>query len=61
MAALKVQPDRIRTLVSMAIVSSHRLIIGKSCDHPSASFLDLIFIILAGNEYVHYIRNDFKI
>ena len=28
--------DRIRTLVSMATDSSHRVIMGKSCDHSNA-------------------------
>ena len=39
-AALGFVPDRIRTLVPMATDSSHRVIIGKCCEHSSApSFL----------------------
>ena len=43
--------DHIRTLVSMAADSSHRVIMGKSCDHSSSFIFDwLFFIILAGNK-----------
>ena len=48
-AALGFGPDRIRTLVSMATDSSHRVIIGYSCEHSSSSIFHWIFFILAGN------------
>ena len=40
--------DRIGTLVSMATDSSHRVIMGKCCQHSSAFIFDRIFFILAG-------------
>ena len=48
-AALGFGPDRIRTLVSMATDSSHRVIMGNFCEHSSPSFFHWIFFILAGN------------
>ena len=60
-AALSFGPDRIRTLVSMAKDRSHRIIMGKSCDHSSAFIFYQNFFILAGNENIHNISNEFKI
>ena len=54
--ALGFGPDRIRTLVSMATDSSHRVIIGrKCCEHASAFIFYGIFFILTGNEDNHNI------
>ena len=33
----------------------------KSCDHSSAFFFDRTFFILAGNEDIHNIANEFEI
>ena len=49
LAAFGFGPDWIRTLVSMATDISHRVIMGKSCEHPSSSIFHWIFFILAGN------------
>ena len=56
-AALGFGPDRIRTLVSMAIDSSHRVKWGKSCDHSRAYIFYWIFFIFAGNKDSHKISN----
>ena len=50
LAALGFGPDRIRTLVSMATDSFHRVIMGKSCEHSSSSIFHWIFFILANNK-----------
>ena len=47
--------------VSMATDSSHRVIMGKSCDHSSSFIFDLFFFILAGNKDNHKISNEFEI
>ena len=60
-AALGFGLDRIGTLVSMATDSSHRVIMGKCCDHSSAFIFDQIFFILAGNENIHNISDKFEI
>ena len=49
-AAVGFDPDWIRTLVSMAADSSHRVIMGKTA--PSNAF-DRILFILAGNDDMH--------
>ena len=51
-------PDRIRTLVSMATDSSHRVIMGKTA---SSHFLDRILFILAGNDDMHESLDEFEI
>ena len=61
LTALGFRLDRIRTLVSMAADSSHRVIIGKSCDHSSSFIFDLFFFILAGNKDNHKISKGFEI
>ena len=58
--ALGFGPDRIRTLVSMATDSSHRVIMGKCCEHASAFIFDRIFFILAGKEDYHNILDKFE-
>ena len=59
--ALGFGPDGIRTLVSMATDISHRDIMGKCCDNSSALFFYQIFFILAGNENIHNISDEFEI
>ena len=54
--ALGFGPDRMKTLVSMATDSSHRVIMGKSCEHSSSS----TFFILAGNKDNHKSLNEFE-
>ena len=60
-AALSFGPDQIKTLVSIATDSSHRVILEKtvlplflSCFHP-------ILFILAGNDDMHGSSEEFKI
>ena len=53
--------DRIRTLVPMATDSSHRVIMGKSCDHSSSFIFDWFFFILAGNEDNHKNLDEFEL
>ena len=60
-APLGFGPDRIGTLVSMATDSSHRVIMGKCCEHSSAFIFDRIFFKLAGNETIHNISDEFEI
>ena len=52
------ETDRIRTLVSMATDSFHRVIMGKRCEHASAFIFDRIFFVLAGNENIHNISDE---
>ena len=59
--ALGFGPDRIGTLVSMATDSSHRVIMGKCCQHSSAFIFDRNFFILAGTENILYISDEFEI
>ena len=51
--ALGFGPDWIRTLVFIATDSSHRIIMGKRCEHASAFIFDWIFFMLTGNEDNH--------
>ena len=53
--------DWIRTLVSMATDSNHRVIMGKTCDHSNSFIFDWFFFILAGNEDNHKIFDGFEI
>ena len=53
LSVLSFGPDRIRNLVSMAKDSSHRVIMGKSCDHYSIFIFDWFFFTLAGNKGKH--------
>ena len=61
--ALGLGPDRIRTLVSIAIDSSHRLIMGETVLSRFLSCFDRILFILAGNDdiHVHKSLDEFKI
>ena len=61
LTALGIGLDRIRTLVSMATDSSHRVIMGLPCDHSSSFIFDWFFFILAGNKNYHKISNGFEI
>ena len=61
LAALGFGPDWIRTLVSMATDSSHRVIMGKSCEHSSSSIFHWIFFILAGNKDSNKSLDGFEI
>ena len=44
----------------MATDSSHRVILGKVCDHSSAFIFDRILFIPADNKDNHTISNEFK-
>ena len=50
-------PDWIRTVVSMATDSSHRVIMGKT----TSSRFDRILFILAGNDDMHEGLDEFEI
>ena len=60
LAELGFGPDRIRTLVSMASDSPHRVLMGKPCDHSSSFIFDWFLFILAGNEDNHNILDGSK-
>ena len=53
--------DRIRTLVSMATDSSHRVILGKTASSRFSNAFDLILFILAGNNDMHESLDGFEI
>ena len=59
--ALGLGPDRIRTLVSIAIDSSHRLKMGETVLSRFLSCFDRILFILAGNDDIHKSLDEFKI
>ena len=61
LTALDFGLDRVRTLVSMATDSSHRVMMGKSCEHSSSSIFHLIFFILAGNNDSNKSLDGFEI
>ena len=52
--------DLIRTLVSMATVSSHRVTVGKTASSNSRMFLIGSFLILAGNHDMHESLDEFN-
>ena len=60
-AALGFGPDRIRTLVSMATDSSHRVIMGKTVLSHFLGFFHTILFILAGNDDMHESSEEFEI
>ena len=60
-ASLGFDTDRIRTLVSMATDSSHRVIMGKLRHHVFSNAFDRILFILAGNDDVHESLDEFEI
>ena len=61
LSVLKFGPDHIRTLVSMATDSSHRVIMGNFCDYSSVFIFDWFFFILAGNVDYYQISNGLEI
>ena len=52
-------PDRIRTLVSMATDNSHRVTMGKTGHHVFLNAFDQILFILAGNDDIHESLEEF--
>ena len=59
--ALGFGPGRIRTLVSMATDSSHRVIMGKTASLRFLAVFDRILFILAGNDDIHKSLDEFEI
>ena len=59
--ALGFGPGRIRTLVSMATDSSHRVIMGIRRRHVFSAVFDRILFILAGNDNIHKSLDEFEI
>ena len=60
LAALGFWPDRIRTLVSMATESSHRVIMVKTVSPLFTAVFHPILFILAGNVDVHESSDEFE-
>ena len=60
LAALGFGPDRIRTLVSMATESSHRLIMEKTVSPLFSAVFHPILFILAGNDDMHESSDKFE-
>ena len=60
-ASVGFDPDRIRTLVSMATDSSHRVIMGKTTSSRFLECFDWILFILAGNDDMHESFDEFEI
>ena len=60
-AALGFGADQIRTLVSMATDSSHRVIMGKRASSCFLAVFDRILFILAGNDDIHKSLHEFEI
>ena len=59
--ALGFGPDWIRTLVSMATDSSHRVIMGKTASPRFLGCFDRILFILAGNDDIQKSLDEFEI
>ena len=60
-ASVGFDPDQIRTLVSMATDSSHRVIMGKTASSRFSNAFDSILFILAGNDDMHESLDEFEI
>ena len=60
-AALGFGADLIRTLVSMATDSSHRVIMGKRVSSRFSAVFNRILFILAGNYDIHKSLHEFEI
>ena len=62
-ASVVFDPDLIRTLVSMATDSSHRVIMGETAcrHHVFSNAFDQILFILAGNDDMHESLDEFEI
>ena len=58
-ASLGFDLDFIRTLVSMATVSSHRVAVGNTASSNSRMFLIGTFLILAGSDDMHESMDEF--
>ena len=61
LAALGFGPDRVRTLVSVATESSHRVIMVKRCLHFFSAVFHPILFILAGNKDMHESLDEFEL
>ena len=59
-AALGFGPDQIRTLVSMATESSHRVIMEKTVSPLFLGCFHRILFILAGNDDMHESSDEFE-
>ena len=59
-ASVGFDPDLIRTLFSMATVSSHSVTVGKTASN-SRMFLIGTFLILAGNDDMYKSLDEFEI
>ena len=60
-ASIGFDPDQIRTLVSMATDSFHRVIMGKTASSRFLKVFDRIHFILAGNDDIHKGLNELDI
>ena len=60
-AALGFGADQIRTLVSMATDSCHRVKMGKTASSRFPDCFDRILFILAGNNDIHKSLDEFEI
>ena len=60
-ASLGFGADQIRTLVSMATDSSHRVIMGKRASSRFLAVFDRILFVLAGNYDIHKSLHEFEI
>ena len=60
-ASVGFDPDQIRTLVSMATDSSHRVIMGKTASSRFLDVFDRILFILADNDGIHESLDEFEI
>ena len=60
-ASVHFSPDRIRTLVSMATDSSHRVIMGKMASSRFSNGFDRILFILAANDDMRESLGEFEI
>ena len=60
-AVLGFGPDWIKTLVSLATDSSHRVIMEKRCCHFFSAVFHPILFILAGNDDMHGSLDKFEI
>ena len=60
-ASVGFDPDRIRTLVSMATDSSQRVLMGKRASSRFLECFDWILLILAGNNDMHESLDEYEI
>ena len=57
----EIQPNLVCEYMNVATDISHRVIMGKPCDHSSSFIFDWFFFILGSNEDIHKISNGFEI